>query len=67
MALPPLPHTVFRAILNLHMSYTSRDEIATAVSSCVREALRDDLADPYVSYVALVDSIFNVSDLSTGG
>ncbi|PPR01663.1 hypothetical protein CVT26_013104 [Gymnopilus dilepis] len=38
-----------RAILNLHMSYTSRDEIATAVSSCVREALRDDLADPRIT------------------
>ena len=38
-------HSVARAIFNLCMPYTSRDEIATAVQSAIQERLEDEDAD----------------------
>ena len=37
--------SVARAIFNLCMPYTSRDEIATAVQSAIQERLEDEDAD----------------------
>ncbi|KAF8875345.1 Decaprenyl diphosphate synthase-like protein [Gymnopilus junonius] len=38
-----------RAVLNLHMSYTSRDEIATAVASCVRNSIHEGCTDSIIT------------------
>jgi hypothetical protein len=41
-----------RRILNFYVAYTSRDEITTALESCVRDALSQDInPDTYASPV----------------
>ncbi|KAF8870962.1 Decaprenyl diphosphate synthase-like protein [Gymnopilus junonius] len=38
-----------RFILNLHMPYTSRDEITSAVASCVRNSMQDESKIPIIT------------------